>query len=201
MNYRQLLATDVITSEQARQIGHLLHNTDPFIFPCICKEESADLLGSLCQTGEDTVFALKNLFVGEESGKIFALLLWTKGPVRWDSKPLKKLSEKENKNLSPLLNMVQMDYFSEYQNVPPSVISIMNVCVEEGYRNRGIGTEMMNAFLDQHPNETIELFVLSDNSAALSVYSKLGFVIAEDNLTAFTPDKNPAIQSKKMVRN
>ena len=152
MNYRQLLEHDELTKNQTTQIGQLLHNTDPFIFQCICKEENADLLGSLCQSGEDAVFALKNLFVGEESGKICALLLWAKGPVRWDSKPLKKLSEKENKPLSPLLNMVQMDYFSEYQNVPPSVISIMNVCVEKDCRNRGIGTEMMKAFLDQHPN-------------------------------------------------
>lgn len=200
MEYRQLSVHELLTEKQLVQIGNLIYDTDPYIFPCICKKEDAGLLGKLCVSDADAIFSLRNCFVAEENREICGLILWHMGPVYWDSVPLQTLAAAENRMLSPLLSLVQKEYFAEYQDVAPNLIGIMNVCVDGSTRCRGIGTKMLEAFLSEHPGQPMELFVLSDNSAAISLYSKLGFVIEKDDLPAFTPDLNRAVRSKKMIR-
>lgn len=200
MKYRQLSESNSLAENQIAQIGTLIHDTDPYIFPCVCSTEDAELLGKLCVTGEDTIFSFRNCFVAEENGEIFGLILWHLGPVCWDPVPLQKLAEAENRTLSPLLSLAQKEYFAEYQAVAPDMISVMNVCVDASNRGRGIGTRMLEAFLSEHPGKPMELFVLAENSTAIALYSKLGFVIETDDLPAFTPDHNYTIRSKKMIR-
>lgn len=200
MKFRQLSGNEAVAEKQIAKIGTLIYDTDPYIFPCVCEKKNADLLGKLCLTGEDPVFSLRNCFVAEEDGEIRGLILWHPGPVLWDPAPLQKQAEAENKPLSPLLRLVETEYFAEYRNVAPDRISVMNVCVEERVRGRGIGKRMLEAFLSRYPGKPVELFVLAENSIAIALYSKLGFEIETDDLPAFTPDHNAAIRSKKMIR-
>lgn len=200
MEFRQLLTKEELTEEQINKIGHLLFETDPFIFPCICAIEDCSLLGKLCTTGEDPIFALRNCFIAEEDGMIHGLILWHEGPAYWNPAPLVQLARQEEICLSPNVHLVWEGYFREYETVPPGVISIMNVCVDPTSRNCGIGTNLVRAFIDQHISQGMELYVLSDNDVAIQLYRNVGFVVDKDDLPAFTSNKDQSIRCKKMIR-
>jgi ribosomal-protein-alanine N-acetyltransferase len=54
-------------------------------------------------------------------------------------------------------------------------IRIMNIAVHPEYRKRGIGTGLMQAVLDQHPQASAVLMVQEHNAAAQGMYRQLGF--------------------------
>lgn len=54
-------------------------------------------------------------------------------------------------------------------------IRIMNIAVHPDYRHNGIGRRLMTSILDQHPEKSVVLMVQDHNSAALSLYTRLGF--------------------------
>ena len=200
MEFRQLLTKEELTEVQINKIGHLLFETDPFIFPGMCAIEDCSLLGKLCTTGEDPIFALHNCFIAEEDGRILGLILWHEGPVYWNPAPLVQLARQEEIRLSPNINLVWNNYFREYETVPSGVISIMNVCVDPTSRNCGIGTNLLRAFIAQHINQSMELYVLSDNDVAIQLYCNAGFIVDKDDLSAFTPNNDQSVRCKKMIR-
>jgi ribosomal-protein-alanine N-acetyltransferase len=54
-------------------------------------------------------------------------------------------------------------------------IRIMNIAVHPEYRKRGIGTLLMQAVLNQHPQASAVLMVQEHNAAAQAMYRQLGF--------------------------
>ncbi len=55
-------------------------------------------------------------------------------------------------------------------------LRIMNIAVHPDYRQQGIGTELMNAVLDKYPQLSAVLMVQEHNTAAQSMYARMGFV-------------------------
>lgn len=55
-------------------------------------------------------------------------------------------------------------------------IRIMNIAVHPDYRHRGIGTRLMNAALDVHPEKSVTLMVQEHNAGAQNLYKHLGFI-------------------------
>lgn len=200
MQYKQLQPYETLDQKQVLQLGELIFQTDPYIFPAMCKVEDAYLLGKLCQSNDDKVFNTSNCFVAVENGTICGLILWHKGPVHWDTTPLQRLAIAEKRMISNQLQLVQEGYFSEYENLKPNTISIMNVCVAESLRGTGIGYNLLCNFLSVHPTSSIELYVLEDNIAAISLYEKVGFVKEYVSFPAFTPDNDQSVKCVKMFR-
>lgn len=61
-------------------------------------------------------------------------------------------------------------------------IGLIGIIVEKGYRNLGLGTEILKTILEQaarHKLKTVTLSVFSTNDAAIHVYRKVGFVQTE----------------------
>lgn len=54
-------------------------------------------------------------------------------------------------------------------------VRIMNIAVHPDYRHRGIGTMLMQAALDAHPDKSVVLMVQEHNTAAQELYKQLGF--------------------------
>ena len=65
---------------------------------------------------------------------------------------------------------------------------MVNVCVDEKHRGRGVGKAMLETFISQHTNTKMGLSVLKDNTNAISLYKKMGFVQASES-DGFSLDK------------
>ena len=52
------------------------------------------------------------------------------------------------------------------------------IYLEEEYRNKGIGTEIIKDILNN--NDIVYLWVYKENERAISLYKKLGFIIIEE---------------------
>lgn len=55
-------------------------------------------------------------------------------------------------------------------------IRIMNIAVHPEYREQGVGTDLMQSVLSQHPHLPAVLMVQEHNTTAQSLYTRLGFV-------------------------
>ena len=65
-----------------------------------------------------------------------------------------------------------------YWNGKANVMLVDNVFVDENYRNKGLGTKLMEFVLELAKAEgvdSVELVVNSDNESAKRVYEKVGF--------------------------
>lgn len=81
----------------------------------------------------------------------------------------------------------------------PGTIRILMICVREGYRNRGIGSELMSRIAKRFRNaRKIRLEVKVTNKDAIRFYKKHGFVIKE-TLSEFYPDNQDGYLMEKLL--
>lgn len=177
VTFRQLKADERLDAKNAKQIAKLIYETDPFIYPCMfnSKEDALLILPRLFYSGRDRMFTTKNCFVAEQNGIVIGLILWYLGPLRWDSLPIKEEAAHENISLQEHFSKVEHQYFESYMDVPDGTISLINICISDDYRNQGIGTCMLRAFLEQYSGMKMELYVLADNMVARKAYENNGF--------------------------
>lgn len=57
------------------------------------------------------------------------------------------------------------------------------IYLEEEYRNKGIGTDIIKRIIDS--NKIVYLWVYKENVKAISLYSKLGFIIIDETDTRY----------------
>lgn len=62
-------------------------------------------------------------------------------------------------------------------------ILIDEIFIEESYRDKGIGTNIINAILKEH--DIVYLWVYKENIKAISLYKKLGFEVVEETQTRY----------------
>ncbi len=119
------------------------------------------------------MFCRDNLFVAESEEHIIGLVLWHQGPMLWDSDIYRSCGGD-----SDHIEDVESQYFASYQNVPPSTVSLLNICISRDVRGQGIGGKMLDAFLCLN-NGPFELYVLADNPVAIKMYQTKGFRITD----------------------
>ena len=54
-------------------------------------------------------------------------------------------------------------------------IELVACCVEEGFRDKKIADKMLQELINEHRNKSIQLTVLSNNDAAIALYTNNGF--------------------------
>lgn len=162
------------TDEQLKDIAGLIYDTDPYIYPAMfeSRENAQVVIPKMIKAG-DSMFRPESLFLAMEKDEVIGLILWIKGALKWD----RTIYDRSGGN-SPYIDRVCQEYFASYSETPENIISIINVCVKEKTRGKGIGSRMMDSFLESTQGP-YELFVLADNPAAVKLYEKKGFRIVE----------------------
>ena len=185
ISFRQISKTDLprLTESQLIQLSELIYNTDPFIYPAMfeSKEHALLLLSELIKSDKDSMFTVDNFFVAMDSDhNIVGLILWYKGGMIWDSGPLRSLALDHSILLPQTFDIVCQEYFSEYSEVSSEdIIQIINVCVSEKHRGKGIGQSMLKSFCSIHSDSTMELYTLADNPVAVQCYTMNGFRVVK----------------------
>ena len=190
--FRQLDSQSYLENEQLRDIAGLIYDTDPYIYPAMfnSRSESTRIIPEMIQMG-DSMFKVDNMLVAEENQHVVGLVLWNMGPLYSDRRIYDHCLKKLGIDTSPYIDAVQNEYFLSYKDVPSDTISIINVCVDEYHRNKGIGRALLEHLIKSTEDkcENYELFVLKENPAAVRLYLSLGFCIQKE-IHGFSIDKN-----------
>ena len=177
LTYRQLSPKVELSLEQLQQIGELIYDADSYIYPAIMSREQAKLiLPILLGENTDPLFRLDNLFCTCAGDRVVGIILYKRGPLRWDPQPLKKTARLLKEQLSPHIDRVAEEYFAQYDRVSGDTTSVISCCVDAHWRmgKDRVGTQMMEAFLQKHP-ERLEVYVLKERAAAIHLYEWKGF--------------------------
>ena len=73
-----------------------------------------------------------------------------------------------SKDFHPLLN-----------KIPPNTRYINNLCVNNNHRNKGIGYKLLKTAMETYTEPKIILDCLANNTIAISLYNKCGFVMGK----------------------
>ena len=192
ITFRQLHHDDILDEQQLVDIAGLIYDTDKYIYPQMFTREQAKRLIPLLLAGnEDRMFSLDNIFCAMAGDRIVGLILHKKGPLNWNSGELVMYAGLLDEKLSDTIDIVENEYFHEYDSTPEDTTAIMNCCVNSNYRMQNdirLGTRMMQAFVAQH-HERLELYVLKETTAAMRLYLRAGFRTSEqDKCNGFSID-------------
>lgn len=138
----------------------------------------------------DRMFCSKNLYVAELDSEIAGIVFWHLGELSWTTDHYEKVIDKLQIPPSPYIELVNQVYFRSYSNARPDMISIINVCVFEKHRGSGIGSALIESFLQETAGlcREYELFVLADNNNAVKLYMNYGFHVT-DKINGFSVDQ------------
>ena len=189
---KQLNDYSNLTLAQWKEVASLIYKTDPYIYPAMFTsvKEAVMVIPELMQK-KDKMFCPQNIYaVSDKDGVIVGIILWIEGPLKWDSKDFVTCLQELGIHPSRYLDDVKTRYLSGYSKMPENTISIINVCVKEGFQGKGVGGKMMMSFLAEHqePGKVFELFVLKDNPAAIRLYTNQGFEVQNEQ-RGFSADK------------
>jgi len=190
LTFRQLSREEELSLEQLQQISDLIYSTDAYIYPAMMTREQAQIVLPVVLTEDtDHMFALDNLYCACVGERVIGIILHKKGALRWDPQPLKKTAHLLGERLSPHIDRVAQEYFAGYDRVPDETTSVINCCVDAHWRmgKDRVGTQMLRAFLEQHP-EKLELYVLKETPAAIQLYLRAGFRLT-DSCNGFSVEK------------
>lgn len=177
LTFEQLSADSVLDEKELLAITKLIYDTDPYIYPAMCSAAEAEkIIPCLLSTGTDSMFCKQNLFVARLNGDIVGIILWHNGPLLWDQKAFIEVCNSQNIPIAFTFEQVAREYLSTYAK-PSADVNIINVCVDASLRNRGIGAEILQAFIARHEGESMELVTLTENSIAIDLYKRNSFEI------------------------
>ena len=186
----QLTDNDTLTQEQYSAVSRLIFETDPYIYPAMFGEGSGGIqnvvaiLPSVFELKNDAMFTKKNLFVLYNNEDIIGLILWCDNNLEWNIESLLEIANESGIELNKgNIELVRKEYVdSRYLdgNQDHNHVSIINVCVDSNYRGTGVGKYMLNCFIKEHPQETLELAVLANNTPAIKLYQKFGFKVYKE---------------------
>ena len=58
--------------------------------------------------------------------------------------------------------------------------NVVNLCVDESFRNLGIGKKLLNYSISQVETKEVYLDVIADNTSAIRVYQALSFEVEKE---------------------
>lgn len=179
----QLRKGQNLTTDNLKSIAELIYRTDGYIYPDMFgnENEAIRIIPMLLCSGNDRMFNLDNIYVCESSGEILGLVLWKTGPLNWSSQAL--LSEMSK--MPPRFKDVEDEYVKGYEETKEKTISILNFCVSDKCRKKGIGTALFNRFVASHSNSDLELCVLEENESAIKLYRSAGFEQQGEHVQAY----------------
>ncbi|MBQ9735429.1 MAG: GNAT family N-acetyltransferase [Clostridia bacterium] len=176
--FRKACATDDVA-----RIAKYLHLTDPYIYPVVCPDpEDGDWVRLIeaCLAAKDNFYSLEHLSVALADGKIVGAACVV--PCG------KKLAFSEGLTLPDAIKAgvarVVAGYFGPLaeENAGLSGYNLINICVDEAYRGRGVGAAFMAHLLSLYGDKEIHLDVVADNAAAIHTYEKCGFAVTREYL-------------------
>jgi hypothetical protein len=162
-------------NDDVEGVAQLIYQTDPYIFPYlydndlhIAKKVIARMIF------KDTIYNYKNITVALSGDKVEGIIISCKTPIVINYREMLNSFIESGIVVGERFARVYKEYYELLQDEPQGVY-IANVCVAEHSRGKGIGKQMLCAFLND--KDTYHLETVKANVAALSLYKSVGFNI------------------------
>lgn len=183
------------------KIASCIYLTDPFIYPVAFGTDihQAAYAISKLMSMEDGLFHPDNLALAFHGKDICGILLYNRNGAVWEQSQCTDLIQGIVPSIENF-NYVSEVYFSVESATPPEDhIEVIACCVMPGFRNRGVGKQMLDWLIKEYSEYTLTLDVLANNSAAISLYQKCGFKITEE-LKGFSLEESTRPDCYRMAR-
>ena len=186
--------------DSVAQIAKYIYLTDPYIYPKITPDPSDKAwvhLISGCLSKENNLFSLRHISVVTYRDDIVGIACTI--PCG------QKLTFAEGIVIPPALHNGIKPVIDGYiqplleESYCYSGHNIVNVCIDEHHRGRGIGRQLMSHCIRQYGSDTLHLDTIASNAAAVKLYTVSGFEIDSEYL-GFSGDDTP-LPCYHMVRN
>lgn len=163
-----------LSDAQLKEIAGLIYDTDLYIYPAMfaSRQEAETIIPKMIRAG-DQMFKRENLFLAMTGAKIAGVLVWTRGPLQWNKKIYEKCGGRAEH-----IDRVVVEYFSLFAEAPANMTTMVRISVKKELRGNHIGSQLMNTFLEAEKGP-YQLFVLSNNTEAISFFQGKGFIIRE----------------------
>lgn len=165
------------------KIAKYIHLTDPYIYPAISlnpDDKSWICFVSECLRNPSNIFFIDNISVVICESDIVGIACVI--PCQKDLTIVSDINIPIN--ISQNLGSVINGYFDPLieESKLYSGYNIVNVCIDEKYRGKGLGSLLMSHCVDTYGHNIIHLDVIASNTSAIQLYKKYGFQIEKEYL-------------------
>jgi len=163
-----------LSDAQLREIAALIYDTDLYIYPAMftSRQEAETVLSKMIRAG-DQMFRAENMFLAMDGTKVAGVLLWIRGPLKWNHKIYEKCGGKAGH-----IDRVTAEYFDLFAEASAEMISMVRVSVNAKMQGQGIGSLLMDTFMKEEDGP-YQLFVLAKNEEAVAFFHRKGYRIRE----------------------
>ncbi len=175
--------------DSKEEIALCLYQTDPYIYPQAFGDNKEKAVRAISRIiGMDrSLFDYSNLYVARYNRQICGVCCIYDGHAEWDTGRIKKRIGEHvmaAEQMAEGFEEVSDQYFSKIveEKLGEDEVELVAVCVEEGFRGKGIGKGMLQSLLKEArlQNKKIRLTALADNDKAIGVYKAVGFEETKD---------------------
>lgn len=173
INVRRMKRTDSFT-----RVGNLIYDSDEYIYPDLFGEKKRDAMKIVRKllNDPDSTFHWENYYVATYGGRIIGISAVHIKRIEWDSDAIRRTFSDLQMNTPRDFDLVCRAFEKTYGRDQSDNVKIRCVSVENAYQRCGVGTKMLAKIMEDHPNEPMELCVLTSNGAAIKLYKKFKFV-------------------------
>jgi len=167
--------------DDTRKIAEYIHLTDPFIYPKITlnpgDNEWVQFISN-CLTKKNNIFYIGNISVVmcdcDIIGVACVIPCQKELTITKDIELLPTISD----NIQPVIE----GYFAPLieESYLYSGYNIVNICIDEKHRNKGLGSLLMTHCIEEYGAQTIHLDVIASNENAIKLYKNFGFEIKNE---------------------
>ena len=177
------------SKDKKTEIAECIYETDSFIYPEAFGEEKETAIKAISRIigMDNSLLDYRNLLLARYNDQICGVCLTNDGTGTWDPDAIERRIGKDLLPESQLegFRYASAEYFSKLNNVGADTIELVACCVDDGFRRKHIASKLLAALVEQYGGKTIQLTVLSENTAAIALYEKFGFRIVETDIDGF----------------
>lgn len=182
--------------DNMEDIARLIYQTDPYIYPFWFNDDINEAIRVLAPKLQEPgfIYNYENCYVAynKEDGKIIGLVcaIDPTTDLNYDYSELESVNERYKFTIEKYVKLIINEVLEK------KYMYFVNVCVDEAYRSRMIGSRMLGRFIEQmHGAGFIEICFdcLMHNLRAKNLYHGLGFKEVSEGI-GFDGTDNPTVE-------
>jgi ribosomal protein S18 acetylase RimI-like enzyme len=181
-----------INKHDLNKVAELIFDTEPELFSLLFGNNIQKALSRIIQLikNGNTSFGHNNIYLAISKEKILGLTILYKG-----NEVDRKIETNNLSNALDFIGLIRLLIFEKIllnklltRNLDKKELYISNICVDKNNRKRGIGTFLLRNIINQAQLKecnTIVLDVSKENTIAIGLYKKIGFIVSKERKSWF----------------